>query len=189
MGRESTHWYFHACSTFLDLPIIVVASLAFFFLHNFSSTSTSSPRCIPAEPTTYFSSALLFLSSGFSPRHSPPYSSYPLASAAIEQFKLLLTGSAGDLWLHLSPTWNPPPWGLAHVILVPLPSSRTFHPSFLCLTLPRSLPSPQQYMFSSAVCFICFFLYFHSVFCFFLPRLMPASSFFLSLQNKLRTGG
>lgn len=157
----------------LDFPIIDVASLSFFFLHNFSSTCTFAfaefkifLRCTRAESTTHFSSALLFPSSGFSPLHSLPYSFYPLASAAIDQFKLLLTGSAGDLWLHLSRTWNPPPWGLAHVILVPLSSSRTFQP-FLGLCLSRSLShlvSTAQHVFLCYL-FICLCFFFQAAFC------------------------
>lgn len=55
----------------------------------------------------------------FSPFALLSGSFHPVTSAAIDQFKLLLTGSAGDLWLHLSLTWNPLPSGLTQSILLP----------------------------------------------------------------------
>lgn len=62
----------------------------------------------------------------------------PVASAAIVRFKWLLTGSARDLWLHLSLTWNPLPSGLfstspTHSILFPVIVLSGPPPSVLCL--------------------------------------------------------
>lgn len=99
---------------------------------NISMRKTSS-FCVSTAllSTTHFSPGLLFLSPLFSLLHSLFYSFYPVASAAIDQFKLLLTGSAGDLWLHLSRTRNPLPSGLAHFILFPLPGLSGLPPSVL----------------------------------------------------------
>lgn len=90
-------------------------------LWNLNSNPLKSTVSTALLSTTHFSSGLLFLYPLFSLLHSLFYSFYPMASAAIDQFKLLLTGSAGDLWLHLSRTRNPLPSGLAHFILSPLP--------------------------------------------------------------------
>lgn len=69
---------------------------------------------------------------------------HPVASAAIGRFKWLLTGSTGDLWLHLSLTWNPVPLG-------PFSASQ---PHFILLSfIVLSGPPP---VVSSLVCEIIF---------------------------------
>lgn len=104
---------------------------------------------------------------------------YPVSSAATGQFKWLLTGSAGDLWLHLSLTWNPLPSDLSlfSLLLQLTSSSYTYsilHP-FIIL-LGRSLSV------LSLLWDIIFFF-------FFLLHLSNAPSLCFCLQNKLRTGG
>lgn len=63
----------------------------------FPTFLTYSPPCTPS----FFSPFSHLLLDSF----------HPVASTAIGRFKWLLTGSAGDLWLHLSLTWNPLPSG------------------------------------------------------------------------------
>lgn len=119
-----------------------------------------------SPPSFFFPFALLLLGSF-----------HPVASAVIDQFKLLLTGSAGDLWLHLSLTWNPLPSGLTQSILL----------SFIGLAgLPLSVLSVLCDMITFSTVCLSIWIFFSWIAVF----LMHFSfCVFLYLQNKLRTGG
>lgn len=82
---------------------------------------------------------------------------HAVAPAAIGQFKWLLTGSAGDLWLHLSLTWNPLPSGLFSTS----PTHSILHPFTALSSLPLSVLCLQWDIisFSWLVCLLkCFFM-------------------------------
>lgn len=86
----------------------------------------------------YFSFFISLLSSPFSFTLLLLDSFHPEASAAIDRLNLLLTRSVGDLWLHLSLTWNPLPLGLSHSILLHFYLALTlvcsvWHDNFICL--------------------------------------------------------
>lgn len=115
---------------------------------------------------------------------------HPVASAAIGQFKWLLTGSAGDLWLHLSLTWNPLPSGFSLYFSNSLPSSYThsiLHPFIVLSGLPLSvLPLLRDIMsFSSVYLFV--YLDFLFIFCRSIP-LMHFSLFFFICRTSWGPG-
>lgn len=130
----------------------------------------SLPYVLCFAPPFFFSYTLL-LSGSF----------HPVASAAIGRFKWLLTGSTGDLWLHLSLPWNPLPSGLfssspSHSIIFPFYC--TFRPSslFLVSLVWRNI-------------FFYWLFFYLDIFFICLSIFLMHLSLCFCLQNKLRTGG